>query len=209
MVYDIRFSAEDMYHRLFKLFEIFVFVCSTHSSPRLPSTLNLASDHRCTSERRAQVGRLSTFCRTRTPLRLKLPTQASRSRTDREAPLTRRCADEAATSFLCVTVAYAASRFLLAFQYLVLMVVARRAGRPLPSLALSFAGTSLSGVLCVVAAALDVSSVPLAIEKPVLLYTGIFIEVVALGCTPFLRSYIPLPSHALSERIAALTLIIL
>lgn len=126
-----------------------------------------------------------------------------------EALTVRRTTAEASTSFTAVTIAYAASRLVSAVQYLVLMIVARRTGRPVPSLAVPFIGTCLSCALCVVAASLDATTEMLAIDKPVLLYVGIFIEVMALVWTPFLRSYIPIPSHALSERIGALTLIIL
>lgn len=105
--------------------------------------------------------------------------------------------------------AYTVSRAISAAQYLILMIVARRTSRPIRSLFVPFVGTVLSGLLCIVAASLSASTQALAIVKPLLLYLGIFIELVALVLTPFLRCYIPIPAHALSERMGALTLIIL
>lgn len=108
-----------------------------------------------------------------------------------------------------VAIAYAVSRLISALQYLLLIVVARRVDRPVVSLVVPFLATLVSMAFCVTAAALGDDSIGPAVVKPLLVYSGILIEVVATVWTPFLKSYIPLPAHLLSERMGSLTLIIL
>ncbi|WOO79101.1 uncharacterized protein LOC62_02G002637 [Vanrija pseudolonga] len=172
--YDVRYEAEDAFHRIFKALQIIVFMFIGASGGgwnpgRIVKIKDVAGDD---SAAQRQLNH-----------------------------------DKAAMSFLTITLAFAATRALLAVQYLVVVVSGRRIKRRTSAPKAAVFGLALSCAFAVVAAALSASSRRRAHIKVILFYIGVGIDTLTA-----LWQYSdsgPVPAVEIAERYGAFSLIII
>lgn len=110
-------------------------------------------------------------------------------------------------SFLTITLAFAATRALLAVQYLVVVISGRRVKRRMSAPKAAVLGLAMSCAFAVVAAALNASSRRRAHIKVILFYIGVGIDTITA-----LWQYSdsgPVPAVEIAERYGAFSLIIM
>jgi hypothetical protein len=98
----------------------------------------------------------------------------------------------------------------MTFQYLVLLRVAHATNRPQVQSFIIFCSTVFSMICSIIAAAVHTPSRSLAVGRVFIFYLGIFGEWIGeFTAVTFLRSYVRPKPERLSERLGALTLIIM
>ncbi|GMK59089.1 hypothetical protein CspeluHIS016_0701040 [Cutaneotrichosporon spelunceum] len=118
-------------------------------------------------------------------------------------------AAQAGGSFLTVAIAIALNHSLLCMQYIMVVVVGRKAGRPTASPALSAASLSVTCSFVIVAAAIPARTDGLAAAKIVFMYTSVLIDMGSILFQVLWGVQVPVRWHRVAERYGSLTLIIL
>ncbi|RSH90578.1 hypothetical protein EHS25_001183 [Saitozyma podzolica] len=115
----------------------------------------------------------------------------------------------ALASFLTVTIAFAASRTILAFQYAVGAWMGRKAGRDVKGMYVMIVGLCVSTVFAIVAAALPATSQALVGVKIALFYSCILVEILCVWFLLNKNLHRRVRTERVAERYGAFTLIIL
>ncbi|BEI89868.1 uncharacterized protein CcaverHIS019_0212300 [Cutaneotrichosporon cavernicola] len=115
----------------------------------------------------------------------------------------------AGDSFLTVAIAVALHRALLAAQYVMVVVLGKKAGRPVSSPALFAASFAITCIFAVLAATIPARNTGLAAAKIVLMYASVLVDMGAILVQVIWGVQVPVRWHSVAERYGSLTLIIL
>ncbi|WOO80216.1 uncharacterized protein LOC62_03G003729 [Vanrija pseudolonga] len=117
--------------------------------------------------------------------------------------------DEAARSFISVAITIAVHRGLMAIQYLIVVIIGRKARRRITSPAITSCVMAISCGLGIAAAAIPAHTRGQGIAKIVLLFLGTFVELVNFGTQIVCHVLLPISGSALASEYGSLSLIIL
>ncbi|KLT41477.1 hypothetical protein CC85DRAFT_286387, partial [Cutaneotrichosporon oleaginosum] len=117
--------------------------------------------------------------------------------------------DLAADSFLTVAIAVALHRGLLVAQYIMVIVLGHKAGRPTSSQAFFAISFAVTCILAIIAATIPARDTGLSAAKITFMYASVLVDLGAILVQVVWGVQVPVRWHKVAERYGSLTLIIL